>query len=69
MTKGQSLTCTYAYHETLIVLEGRFNIHDDAGNKSVAEPGDIYYLPKGSKVTFATDDLGLAFYTAQRAKK
>ncbi len=69
MTKGDALTCVYAYHETLIVLEGSFDISDDAGNKSVAGPGDIYYLPKGSKVTFSTSDFGLAFYTAQRAKK
>jgi uncharacterized cupin superfamily protein len=47
MSKGESLTVVYAYDESLIILEGSFGISDDAGNKSVARAGDIYFYSKG----------------------
>ena len=45
-----------------IILEGSFDISDEAGNKVHAVPGDVFYFPKGSKITFSTDDYGYAFY-------
>jgi ethanolamine utilization protein EutQ (cupin superfamily) len=52
----------YTYHEMKIILEGSFDIADEAGNKVHAVPGDVFYFPKGSKITFTTDDFGYAFY-------
>lgn len=69
MTKGEPFTATYKYHETLIVLEGSFEITDDQGTKAAASAGDIYWIPKGATVTIETEDSGLAFYTAQRPKR
>jgi ethanolamine utilization protein EutQ (cupin superfamily) len=33
-----------------------------------AVPGDVFYFPKGSVITFTTNSYGLAFYTGQRKK-
>ncbi|KAH7231563.1 hypothetical protein B0J15DRAFT_555718 [Fusarium solani] len=55
--------------ETLIVLDGVFEMLDGAGNKSVAKKGDVYFFPAGSMVTFSTSQEVLAFYTVQRARK
>lgn len=69
MTPGEALTGKYPYNETLIVLEGSFEMIDGAGNKSSSSKGDVYFYPAGSMVTFSTTEGGLAFYTVQRAKK
>jgi ethanolamine utilization protein EutQ (cupin superfamily) len=68
LEKGTPLVYTYTYHEMKIILEGSFEISDEAGNKVTAKPGDVFYFPKGAKITFTTDDYGLAFYTGQRAE-
>lgn len=49
-----------------IIVDGHFYISDETGQKVKAEKGDVFYFPKGSKITFETDDFGLAFYTGQR---
>jgi ethanolamine utilization protein EutQ (cupin superfamily) len=59
---------TYTYDECKIVLEGSFTIGDETGKKVDAKPGDVFFFPKGSKITFETGDYGLAFYTGQRAE-
>ncbi|KAL9535916.1 hypothetical protein SMMN14_00689 [Sphaerulina musiva] len=65
--KGTELVYTYKYHETKIILEGSFFIKDHATGQEVkATPGDVFYFPKGSTITFRSDDYGLAFYTGQR---
>lgn len=69
MTAGESLTGKYPYNETLIVLEGTFEMVDGAGSKTEAKKGDVYFFPAGSMVTFSTQQEGLAFYTVQRPKK
>jgi hypothetical protein len=45
-----------------IILEGEFEISDETGQKVTAKPGDVFYFPKGSKITFSTPSYGLAFY-------
>lgn len=45
-----------------IVLEGEFEISDETGQKVTAKPGDVFYFPKGAKITFTTPSYGLAFY-------
>ncbi|OTA69627.1 putative ethanolamine utilization protein [Hypoxylon sp. EC38] len=68
LEKGTPLVYEYTYHEMKIILEGSYDISDEAGNKVHAVPGDVFYFPKGSKITFTTEDYGLAFYTGQRKK-
>ena len=68
LEKGKQLEYTYTYHEMKIILEGSFRIADEAGNKVTARPGDVFYFAKGAKITFETDDRGLAFYTGARKK-
>lgn len=45
-----------------IILEGEFEISDETGKKVTAKPGDVFYFPKGAKITFTTPSYGLAFY-------
>ncbi|GAB7344785.1 hypothetical protein MBLNU457_3250t1 [Dothideomycetes sp. NU457] len=66
LEKGTPLVYEYTYHEMKIILEGHFDIADEAGNKVHAVPGDVFYFPKGAKITFTTEDYGLAFYTGAR---
>lgn len=51
-----------------IIVEGHFDIADETGAKVHAVPGDVFYFPKGAKITFTTEDYGLAFYCGQRRK-
>ena len=48
-----------------IILEGEFDISDETGQKVHAVAGDVFYFPKGSKITFETQTYGLGFYTGQ----
>ncbi|EED15355.1 ethanolamine utilization protein (EutQ), putative [Talaromyces stipitatus ATCC 10500] len=66
LEKGTPLVYEYTYHEMKIILEGEFEISDETGQKVTAKPGDVFYFPKGSKITFTTPSYGLAFYTGQR---
>lgn len=63
---GTPLVYEYHYHEMKIIVDGHFYISDETGQKVKAEKGDVFYFPNGSKITFETDDFGLAFYTGQR---
>lgn len=62
LEKGTPLVYEYTYHEMKIILEGEFEISDETGQKVTAKPGDVFYFPKGSKITFTTPSYGLAFY-------
>ncbi|KAF2017204.1 putative ethanolamine utilization protein [Aaosphaeria arxii CBS 175.79] len=66
LEKGTPLVYTYSYHEMKIIVEGSFDIEDETGKKVHAVPGDVFFFPKGAKITFSTDDYGLAFFTGQR---
>ncbi|KAL1980522.1 hypothetical protein VTN96DRAFT_4007 [Rasamsonia emersonii] len=66
LEKGTPLVYEYTYHEMKIILEGEFEISDETGQTVRAGPGDVFYFPKGSKITFSTPSVGLAFYTGQR---
>ena len=52
LTKG-SFPWTLTYDEVQIVLEGELQLGGEAGGK-VGYPGDIFYVPKGSSITFGT---------------
>lgn len=49
-----------------IVLDGSFDVSDETGKKVHATQGDVFYFPKASKITFESDDFGLAFFIGQR---
>jgi ethanolamine utilization protein EutQ (cupin superfamily) len=66
LEKGDPLVYTYKYDEMKIVLEGDYTISDETGQKVVAGPGDVFFFPKGSTITFTTENYGLAFYVGQR---
>ncbi|KAI1626963.1 RmlC-like cupin domain-containing protein [Exophiala viscosa] len=66
LEKGTPLVYTYTYHEMKIIVEGEFDISDETGQKVHATPGDVFYFPKGSVITFTTDSYGLGFYCGQR---
>jgi ethanolamine utilization protein EutQ (cupin superfamily) len=57
---------TYTYDECKILVEGSMTIEDETGKKVDAKPGDVFFFPNGAKITFTTEDYGLAFYTGQR---
>ena len=52
ITKG-SFPWTLTYDEVQIVLEGELHLGGDAGGK-VGYPGDVFYVPKESSITFGT---------------
>lgn len=65
---GKSMTYTYTYHEMKLIIEGQFEIEDGSGQKVSASPGDLFYFPKGSKITFTTPDFGVGFFCGQRGE-
>ena len=65
---GQSLKYTYTYHEMKFIVDGSFIIEDETGQKVTAKPGDLFYFPKGTSITFSTPNFGLGFFCGQRGK-
>jgi ethanolamine utilization protein EutQ (cupin superfamily) len=49
-----------------IIVAGEFYISDSAGTSLHATPGDVFYFPKGSKITFDSPSFGLGFFCGQR---
>lgn len=62
LEKGTPLVYEYAYDEMKIILEGEFAISDESGQAVKARPGDVFYFPQGSRITFTTESGGLAFF-------
>ena len=56
---------TYTYHEMKILVEGEMDIEDETGQKVHAVPGDVFWFPKGAKITFTTESYGLAFFVSR----
>ena len=66
--RGNALTYEYTYHEMKLVVDGELEISDETGQTVKATAGDLFYFPKGSKITFTTPDFGLAFFCGQRGE-
>ncbi|PQE17846.1 ethanolamine utilization protein [Rutstroemia sp. NJR-2017a WRK4] len=66
LEKGTPLVYEYTYHEMKIIVDGEFDISDETGQKVHAKKGDVFYFPKGSKITFTTESFGLGFFVGQR---
>ena len=65
---GESLKYTYTYHEMKFIVEGSFTIEDETGQKATVKAGDLLYFPKGTAMTFSTDNFGLGFFCGQRGE-
>ena len=65
---GESLKYTYTYHEMKLIVDGSFIIEDETGQKETVKAGDLLYFPKGTEMTFTTDDFGLGFFCGQRGE-
>lgn len=52
LTRG-SFPWTFTYDEVQIVLEGELQLGGDGGDR-IGRPGDVFYIPKGSRITFGT---------------
>lgn len=49
-----------------IILDGVFEISDETGQTVKAGKGDVFFFPKGAKITFKTEEGALAWYCGQR---
>ena len=65
---GESLKYTYTYHEMKFIVDGTFSIEDETGQNKTVKAGDLLYFPKGTEMTFTTDDFGLGFFCGQRGE-
>ena len=65
---GKPMSYTYTYHEMKLIVDGEFEIADDTGQKVTATAGDLFYFPKGSKITFTTPSFGVGFFCGQRGE-
>ena len=68
LQSGESLKYTYTYHEMKFIVDGSFTIEDETGQKVLAKAGDLLYFPKGTSITFTTNDFGLGFFCGQRGE-
>ena len=68
LEKGESITYNYTYEEMKLIIDGEFHISDGSGEKITASKGDLIYFPKGSVITFRTDDFGLGYFVGQRGQ-
>ena len=51
-----------------LIVDGSFIIQDESGQKETAKPGDLFYFPKGSVITFSTPDFGVGFFCEQKGE-
>ena len=65
---GESLKYTYTYHEMKFIVDGSFIVEDETGQKETVKAGDLLYFPRGTEMTFTTDNFGLGFFCGQRGE-
>ena len=51
-----------------LIIDGEFHISDGSGEEITAKKGDLIYFPKGSVITFRTDNFGLGYFVGQRGQ-
>ena len=66
LEKGDSITYEYTYEEMKLIIAGEFHIADGSGEEVTATAGDLFYFPKGSVITFRTDDYAVGYFVGQR---
>ncbi|KAK7222303.1 hypothetical protein V2G26_010306 [Clonostachys chloroleuca] len=57
---------TYSYDETGVVLKGELHILDEKGNSAKLQPGDTFFIHRGSTITFSTPRYAVVFKSAAR---
>ena len=63
---GKPITYTYTYEEMKLIIDGELQITDESGETVTGRTGDLFYFPKGSVITFATDTFGVGYFCGQR---
>ena len=66
LEKGDSITYEYTYEEMKLIIDGEFHISDGSGEEVTTTAGDLFYFPKGSAITFRTDDYAVGYFVGQR---
>ena len=66
LEKGDSITDEFSYDEMKLIIDGEFHISDGSGEEVTATAGDLFYFPKGSVITFSTDDYAVGYFVGQR---
>uniref|UniRef100_A0A8H7TI37 (S)-ureidoglycine aminohydrolase cupin domain-containing protein n=1 Tax=Bionectria ochroleuca TaxID=29856 RepID=A0A8H7TI37_BIOOC len=56
----------YDYDETGVVLKGELHIKDENGNEAKLQPGDTFFVHRGSTITFSTPRYAIAYKSAAR---
>ena len=62
------LAAVAARSSQCLLVDGSFIIEDETGQKVTAKPGDLFYFPKGTSITFSTSNFGLGFFCGQRGE-
>ncbi|EUC30524.1 hypothetical protein COCCADRAFT_103706 [Bipolaris zeicola 26-R-13] len=58
----------HGYDESGVVYEGTVTLKDETGMEKKLGPGDSFFIHRGSKVLFSSDDCGVCFKCAARPK-
>lgn len=66
MKPGEEFEFNYTFIDAKIVTEGKFIMRDRAGNRYVAEKGDVIIFSPDFPVTFDGESDGYGIYTAHR---
>ncbi|CAI6029806.1 unnamed protein product [Clonostachys chloroleuca] len=56
----------YDYDETGVVLKGELHIKDENGNEAKLQPGDTFFIHRGSTIIFSTPRYAIAYKSAAR---
>ncbi|CAH0058167.1 unnamed protein product [Clonostachys solani] len=56
----------YDYDETGVVIKGELHIKDENGNEAKLQPGDTFFIHRGSTITFSTPRYAIAYKSAAR---
>ncbi|KAL2837223.1 hypothetical protein BJX68DRAFT_273180 [Aspergillus pseudodeflectus] len=57
---------TYEYDEVGVVIEGEITLCDETGQTTTVRPGDVFFFPRGSTITFSSASYGAAWKCAGR---
>ncbi|CEL02107.1 hypothetical protein ASPCAL03279 [Aspergillus calidoustus] len=57
---------TYEYDELGVVIEGEITLRDETGQTTIVRPGDVFFFPRGSTITFSSASYGAAWKCARR---
>ncbi|KAF1851631.1 ethanolamine utilization protein [Cucurbitaria berberidis CBS 394.84] len=58
----------YMYDESGVVIKGQLIITDESGKTATCNPGDTFFIHRGSTITFSTPKFAVAYKVAARWK-